>query len=83
MLNETKAFPMPELIANGPDRILERAKALGLLVPLNGYKVYVYGASPAGFTPQLWTIVKRFWTRYFSAAEADLVSYSIECDLRR
>ena len=48
--------------------MLERAKANGLIVQLNGYKVHIYGASPAGITPQVWATVKNFWTLYFSAA---------------
>ncbi len=43
-MNETKNFPMPELIAMGPEQMLERAKENGLLIPLRGYKVYGYGA---------------------------------------
>ena len=59
------------------------AKANGLLVPLKGYKIYVYGASPNGLTPQGWLIVKNFWTMYFAAAGAELVTYSAECDVER
>jgi hypothetical protein len=43
MMNETKEFPMPELIEFGPQKVLERARTNGLLVPMNGYRVYVYG----------------------------------------
>jgi len=41
MMNETKAFPfpMPELIALGPERMLERAKENGLMLTLPGHKV--------------------------------------------
>lgn len=52
MMNETKDFPMPTLIALGPEQMLERAKTNGLVVPMNGYKVYIYGASPGGIAPQ-------------------------------
>jgi hypothetical protein len=83
MMNETQDFSMPELIEMGPESMLERAKANGLLVPLNGYRVHVLGASPSGLSPQLWTILKRFWTIYFSAAGADLVSYSVDCTAER
>lgn len=34
MMNETQDFPMPTLIAIGPEQMLERAKANGLLVLL-------------------------------------------------
>ena len=37
MVNETPNFLMPALIGSGPDRMLDRAKANGLLVPLKGY----------------------------------------------
>jgi len=83
MVNETQNFPMPALLATGPERMLERVKANGLLVTLSGYKIYILGASPSGLTPQAWLAVKKFWTKYFSAAGAELVSYSAECDFGR
>ena len=83
MVNETREFPMPSLIAMGPGRMLERAKANDLVVPMNGYRVYVYGASPSGLTPQAWATLKDFWTLYFQAAGAELVVYSAECDPQR
>ena len=58
------------VIETGPDRMMERSRDSGLLVPLNGYRVYIYGASPGGLTLQEWAILKRFWTMYFSAAGA-------------
>ena len=33
MMNETAKFPMPALLGTGPERMLERANAEGLLVP--------------------------------------------------
>ncbi|SRR5258708_23696990 len=83
MMNETKDFPMPALLEMGPEQMLERAKANGLLVPLNGYKVYIYGASPSGLTPQAWVSIKNFWTMYFSAVGAELDLYSAECSPQR
>lgn len=83
MMNETKDFPMPALIEMGPERMLDRAKANRLIVPLNGYKVYVLGASPGGLTPPQWFRVREFWTRYFLAAGAELVAYSTECNPQR
>jgi hypothetical protein len=83
MMNETRDFPMPQLIEIGPERMLERAKANRLLVPLEHYKIYVYGASPVGLTPHSWLTVKRFWEMYFAAAGAELVIYSTECDVQR
>jgi hypothetical protein len=83
MVNETKEFQMPAILPGGPEKMLEQAKANGLLVPLKGYKIYVYGASPNGLTPQGWLIVKNFWTMYFAAAGAELVTYSAECDVER
>ena len=53
------------------------------MVPLNGYKIYVHGASPSGLTPEAWYAIKKFWTMYFSAAGAELVTYSPECELDR
>jgi len=67
----------------GPERMLEQAKASALLVPLPGYKIYVFGASPSGLTPQAWLAIKNFWTMYFSVAGAELVSYSAESDSQR
>ena len=83
MLNETKTFPMPELLAMGPEQMLERAKVDGLLVPLRGYKVFVSGASTRGLTLRHGGAVKKFWTIYFGAAGAELVKYSAECDSAR
>jgi hypothetical protein len=76
MINETPTLMMPALVATGPRKMLEQAKAKGLLVPMRGYKVHVCGASMRGLSPQAWNMVKAFWTNYFSAAGADLVSYS-------
>jgi hypothetical protein len=39
--------------------------------------------SPSGLRPQAWVTVKKFWTLYFSAAGAELVSYSAECEVQR
>lgn len=80
MMNETRPCQIPMLLSLGPERMLERAKANGLIVPMNGYKVYVYGATPNGLSPQAWLAVKNFWTLYFRAAGADLVAYSPECE---
>ena len=67
----------------GPERMLERAKANGLLVPLKGYTIHVQGASTNGLSPQAWLAIKQFWELYFAAAGAELVSYSAECDVGR
>ena len=83
MMNETPSFLMPALLEAGPERMLERAKANGLLVPLKGFTIYVQGASSSGLSPQAWLTVKRFWGVYFAAAGARLVSYSVECDVER
>jgi hypothetical protein len=83
MMNETKEFPMPELLDKGPERMLERARVNGLLVPLNGYRIYVYGASSNSLTPQVWIRMRSFWAMYFSAASADLVAYSSDSDVLR
>lgn len=83
MMNETREFSMPQLLEIGPERMLERAKASGLVAPLERYEIYVYGASPAGLTPHSWMIIKRFWEMYFAAAGAELVTYSTECDAER
>ena len=83
MMNETASFPMPALLGTGPERMLERANAEGLLVPLNGYTIYVQGASPGGLSPQAWLTVKKFWEMYFAAAGARVASYAVECDIVR
>jgi hypothetical protein len=83
MVNETKEFQIPAILPSGPEKMLEQARANGLLVPLKGYQIYIYGASPNGLTPQGWLTVKNFWTMYFEAAGAELVSYSAECDVQR
>lgn len=76
MINETPTLMMPALVAVGPHKMLEQAKANGLLVPLQGYKVHVCGASMRGLSPQAWNIVKAFWRAYFQAGGATLVSYT-------
>jgi hypothetical protein len=83
MMNETREFSMPELVDTTPEQMLERAKANRLIVPLRGYKIHVFGASMRNLTPKQWETVRAFWVRYFSAAGAEVVSYSAECDLRR
>ncbi|GEM_PF-1614905 len=83
MKNDSRDFSMPDLLALGPDRMLERVKGTDLLVPLPRYKVYVYGASTTGLTPRSWMTIKRFWELYFAAAGAELVTYSAECDVQR
>jgi hypothetical protein len=83
MRNETAQFPMPTLLSLGPEQMLERVKAKRLIVPLKEYKVYVYGVSPSGLTPQEWEAIKKFWELYFDSAGAELVSYSAECNASR
>jgi hypothetical protein len=83
MMNETTSFPMPALLGMGPERMLERAKAAGLLVPLSGYTIYIQGASPSGLSPQAWLTVKKFWELYFASGGAHVTSYSTECDVGR
>lgn len=76
MMNETSALPMPALIATGPDKMLERVKQNGLLVPLAGYRIHVFGASTRGLSPQAWNDIKTFWTQYWQAAGVESASYS-------
>jgi len=38
MMNESANLNMPPLLPTGPEKMLERAKANGLIVPLAGYK---------------------------------------------
>jgi hypothetical protein len=83
MMNESGAFQMPSLLPLGPEHMLERAKANRLIVPMKGYRVYIYGASPNGLSPEAWLTMKRFWTLYFQAAGAELVTYSAECQVQR
>ncbi|HEY6764748.1 MAG TPA: VWA domain-containing protein [Candidatus Sulfotelmatobacter sp.] len=83
MVNETRDFLMPELVKLGPEQMLERAKTNRLVVPLKGYKIYIYGASPADLTPQIWITLEDFWGMYFVAAGAELISYSTDCDSAR
>jgi hypothetical protein len=75
MINETPALMMPALIASGSRKMLEQAKANGLLVPLRGYKIYVCGASMRGLSPQAWNEVKAFWSAYFLESGAELMIY--------
>ncbi len=83
MVNETRELLVPSLVGLGPERMLERAKANGLVVPLHSYRIYVLGASPAGLNPHAWNTIKAFWALYFREAGADLVTYSPECLVER
>jgi hypothetical protein len=78
MMNETPEFDMLALLATGPDKMLEQARANGLLVPLKGYKIHVLGASTRGLSPQGWNTTKAFWIGYFPEAGAELSEYSAE-----
>lgn len=83
MMNETKEFPMPELIGLGPQQMLEKVKAEGLLIPMKGYRVHICGASTTGMSPKVWAVVKDFWTAYFLAVGAELATYSADTDCDR
>jgi hypothetical protein len=83
MMNETKEFPMPQLLELGPERMLARVNGNNLVVPLAGYTIHIVGVSPTGLTPQQWIRLKRFWESYFAASDAELVTYSAECETQR
>lgn len=83
MMNETAALPMPALLNDGPERMLDEARAKKLIVPLKGYRVSVLGASPSGLDPQAWNTVRAFWELYFREAGAEMVEYSPECTVVR
>jgi hypothetical protein len=83
MMNESANLNMPALLPAGPEKMIDRTKANGLMVPLAGYRVHVIGASPAGLSPQTWNALRTFWTLYFREAGAELVSYSAECSVER
>ena len=83
MMNESTNLNMPALLPGGPEKMIERAKANALMVPLAGYRVHVIGASPAGLSPQAWNGLRTFWTMYFREAGAELVSYSAESSIER
>jgi hypothetical protein len=51
---------MPTLLESGPERMVKPAKTKDLLVPIDGYKVHVYGASPMHLTPQQWRNRREF-----------------------
>jgi hypothetical protein len=78
MMNETASLPMPALLATGSAKMLEQARANGLVAPLTGYKIHVVGASVRGLTPQAWSNIKAFWEAYFRYAGAELVSYAAD-----
>jgi hypothetical protein len=83
MMNESANFNTPALLPAGSEKVIERVKANGLIVPLAGYRVHVIGASPAGLSPQSWNSLRTFWTLYFREAGAELVSYSAESNVER
>lgn len=83
MINETPNFVMPELASRSPEQMLEQAKLKGLLVPLKGYRILIFGASTAGLSPQAWGTVRQFWIMYFHSAGAELGTYSAEVNVER
>jgi hypothetical protein len=83
MINETPTLMMPALVATGPRKMLEQAKANGLLVPMRGYKVHICGASMRGLSPQAWNTVRTFWNTYFSEAGANVMGYSADSAVGR
>ena len=83
MMNESANFNMPALLPAGPEKMIERARANGLIVPLARYRIYVIGASPAGLTPQTWNALRTFWTLYFREAGSALFTYSAESSVDR
>jgi hypothetical protein len=80
---ETASFKLLDLLPLGTTQALERVKAEGHLMPLKGYRIHIYGASPHGLTPQLFTAIKSFWEAFFEAAGAQLVRYSTETTIIR
>lgn len=78
MVNAARGLSIAEMIAAGPHKVLESAKAKGLVAPLDGYRIFVYGASTSGMSPAAYQAIRTFWTLYFKAAGADLVRYSPE-----
>jgi len=80
MMNESANFNMPAFLPTGPEKMIERAKANGLMVPLVGYRVYAVGASPAGLSPQAWNALRTFWTLYFRDPGAELIAHSAGCN---
>jgi hypothetical protein len=81
-VNES-SFNMPALLPTGVDNMMRVARTNRLIVPLAGVRVYVYGASTAGLTPEAWSTIRSFWTAYFEAAGAKLVVYSTETSVVR
>ena len=63
--------------------MLDYARTNGHLVPLDGYQVFVHGASPLGMSPEMWNSLKEFWSLYFEAAGAELRIYSAETIVNR
>jgi len=74
---------MPAFLDLGPQRMLERVKSQRLVVLLKSYRVHIYGASTNNLTPQAWMTVKQFWSEYFLATSAELISCSWWCDVER
>ncbi|RLI68592.1 hypothetical protein DRO91_08830 [Candidatus Heimdallarchaeota archaeon] len=68
----------PQTLAENGDRILQKLKSEGLIPDLSGVDVYVMGASTAGLDARTWLGIKRFWTNYFKAANANLKCYTIQ-----
>ncbi len=83
MVVEVPGFAMPALLPLGAEHMLELAKNNGLIVPLAGYRVQVYGASTTAMSPEAWNTIRAFWTMYLQAAGSELVTYSSETTVSR
>jgi len=83
MISETQTFSIPGLIEGGPEQMLARVRAKGLLVPLKGYKIHVGGVSTSGLSPEAWLTIRAFWKMYFVECGSELVSYSVESSAQR
>jgi hypothetical protein len=81
-MNET-SYNMPALLPTGVENMMSLARTNRLIVSLTGVRVYVFGASTANLNPDAWATIKAFWSAYFKAAGADLVTYSPEVSVFR
>lgn len=60
------------------DDVFNRVKKRGLIPALEGVDCWLLGVSPCGKTSRYLESLERFWRRYFEAARARIVSFSID-----
>jgi hypothetical protein len=60
------------------DATLAKVKQTGLIMGLQGVRVWCLGVDSAGVTPEYWSSLREFWAKVFNRTGAKLVAFTIE-----